>query len=275
MMTSRTRPTALVTGASSGIGLELARLLAAGGHDLVLVARSAERLEHIARELRDQSGGSVLSRPRDLSEPNAARALWRELTDEGVTVDVLVNNAGVGLHGVFSEQDVDAINRLVTLNVAALTTLARLALPDMLARRTGRILNVASLVAYQPGGPQEAVYYATKSFVLSFSKGLARELRGSGVTITALCPGPTKTSFETTAGATNTALYKWMPSMPAAAVARAGYRGMMRGSTVVIPGLLTKLLAFAGELPPRWIALEVNRLLLSPSIRPPLARQRR
>jgi short-subunit dehydrogenase len=210
-----------------------------------------------------------------LSEPNAARALWRELTDEGVTVDVLVNNAGVGLHGVFSEQDVDAINRLVTLNVAALTTLARLALPDMLARRTGRILNVASLVAYQPGGPQEAVYYATKSFVLSFSKGLARELRGSGVTITALCPGPTKTSFETTAGATNTALYKWMPSMPAAAVARAGYRGMMRGSTVVIPGLLTKLLAFAGELPPRWIALEVNRLLLSPSIRPPLARQRR
>jgi short-subunit dehydrogenase len=176
---------------------------------------------------------------------------------------------------VFSEQDVDAINRLVTLNVAALTTLARLALPDMLARRTGRILNVASLVAYQPGGPQEAVYYATKSFVLSFSKGLARELRGSGVTITALCPGPTKTSFETTAGATNTALYKWMPSTPAAAVARAGYRGMMRGSTVVIPGLLTKLLAFAGELPPRWIALEVNRLLLSPSIRPPLARQRR
>lgn len=123
---------------------------------------------------------------------------------------------------------------------------------------------MASLAAYQPGGPQEAVYYATKSFVLSFSKGLARELRGSGVGITILCPGPTKTSFEETSGATETALYKWMPSMSAAAVARAGYRGMMRGSGVVIPGVMAKLLAFAGELPPRWIALEVNRLLLRP-----------
>ncbi len=264
LVTGVTRPTALVTGASSGIGLELARLLAAGGHDLVLVARSAERLERIARELRDQHGVSVLSRLKDLSELNAARALWRELAGDGVTVDVLVNNAGVGLHGAFSEQDVDAINRLVTLNVAALTTLTRLALPEMLARRRGRILNVASLVAYQPGGPQEAVYYAAKSFVLSFSKGLGRELRGSGVTVTALCPGPTRTSFESAAGATETALYKWMPSIPAAAVARAGYRGMMRGSGVVIPGVVAKLLAFAGELPPRRIALEVNRLLLRP-----------
>jgi len=258
------KPLALVTGASNGIGLELARLLAAGGHDLVLVARSAERLERLAHELREQNGVDVESRPRDLSDPNAARALWRELADEGVVVDALVNNAGVGLHGPFSEQDVDAINRLVTLNVAALTTLTRLALPDMLARRRGRIMNVASLVAYQPGGPLEAVYYATKSFVLSFSKGLARELRGSGVSVTALCPGPTRTSFEATSGATDTALYRWIPPMPAAAVARAGYRGMMRGSGVVIPGVLAKLLAIAGEVPPRRIALEVNRLLLRP-----------
>ena len=262
------RPIALVTGASSGIGLELARLLAAGGHDLVLVARSAERLEHLAHELRDQNGVQVESLPRDLSDPNAAPALWRELGDRGLAVDALVNNAGVGLHGAFAEQNVDEINRLVTLNVTDLTTLTRLALPDMVARRNGRILNVASLVAYQPGGPREAVYYATKSFVLSFSKGLARELRGSGVSITVLCPGPTKTSFEATAGATDTALYKWMPSMSAAAVARAGYRGMMRGSGVVIPGVVAKLLAFAGELPPRWIALEVNRLLLRPVSRP-------
>jgi short-subunit dehydrogenase len=258
------RPTALVTGASSGIGLELAKLLAAGGHDLVLVARSAERLEQAAREVRDRHGVSALIRPRDLSEPGAASGLWRELTDEGVTVDALVNNAGVGLHGAFSEQDGDAINRLITLNVSALTTLTRCVLPGMIARRVGRILNVASLAAYQPGGPQEAVYYASKSFVLSFSKGLARELRGSGVNVTILCPGPTRTSFEETAGAAETALYRWMPSMSPAAVARAGYRGMMRGSAVVIPGVLTKLLAFAGELPPRWIALEVNRLLLRP-----------
>jgi short-subunit dehydrogenase len=251
-----------VTGASSGIGLELARLLAAGGHDLVLVARSAERLDQIAHELGDQHGVRVESRPRDLSNPDAARALWQELISDGVAVSALVNNAGIGLHGAFGEQDVDAISRLVTLNVTALTTLTRLALPEMLARRSGRILNVASLVAYQPGGPQEAVYYATKAFVLSFSKGLGRELHGTGITVTTLCPGPTKTAFEATAGATETALYKWVPSMTAAAVARAGYRGMMRGAGVVIPGGAAKLLAFAGELPPRGIALEVNRLLL-------------
>jgi short-subunit dehydrogenase len=259
-----TRRTALVTGASSGIGLEIARLLAAGGYDLIVVARSAERLESVARELRDRHGVSVLSRAIDLSEPDAARSLWRELTEAVVAVDVLVNNAGAGLHGLFSEQEVNSIDRLVTPNVAALTTLTRLALPEMLARRSGRILNVASLVAYQPGGAREAVYYASKSFVLSFSKGLARELRGKGVTVTTLCPGPTRTSFGSASGATETALYKWLPAMPAATVARAGYRGMMRGSAVVIPGILAKLLAFAGELPPRRIALEVNRLLLRP-----------
>jgi short-subunit dehydrogenase len=258
------KPVALVTGASSGIGLELSRLLAAAGHDLVLAARSAEKLDQTVRELHDRYGVHVESRRRDLSEPGGAEILWRELMAEGVAVDILVNNAGVGLHGAFGQQDPDAISRLVTLNVTALTTLTQLALPEMLARRSGRILNVASLVAFQPGGPQEAVYYASKSFVLSFSKGLARELRGSGVSVTALCPGPTKTSFESTAGATDTVLYKWMPSMTAAVVARAGYRGMMRGSGVVIPGVVSKLLALAGELPPRRIVLEVNHCCSDP-----------
>jgi short-subunit dehydrogenase len=177
-------------------------------------------------------------------------------------VDVLVNSAGVGLHGAFAEQNPDAIDRMVTLNVGTLTTLTRLALPHMVSQRSGRILNVASLAAYQPGGPLQAVYYATKSFVLAFSRGLARELSGSGVTVTALCPGPTKTSFDAVAGATDSVLYRRTHLMSAAVVARAGYRGMMRGSGVVIPGVVAKLLAFAGELPPRRIALEVNRLLL-------------
>ena len=146
--------------------------------------------------------------------------------------------------------------------MTTLAVLTRLALPRMLARRSGRILNVASLAAYQPGGPGEAVYYATKAFVLSFSKGLSRELRGTGVSVTALCPGPTRTLFDERAGSRNTLLFKSGPVMSADVVARAGYRGMQRGSSVVIPGLLTKLLAFAGELPPRRIALEVNRLLL-------------
>jgi short-subunit dehydrogenase len=254
------RLTALVTGASSGIGLELARLLAAAGYDLVLVSRSAEQLARVARELRDRNGVRVESHPRDLADPFAAVSLWEQLAVDGVTIDALVNSAGVGLHGAFCDQNVDAIDRLVALNVGTLTTLTRLVLPHMLARRSGRILNVASLAAYQPAGPREEVYDATKSFVLWFSKAVARELSGSGVTVTVLCPGPTKTSFETTAGATDTVLYKWMP---AAAVARARYRGMMRGSGVVIPGVLAKVLAFAGELPPRRIALELNRLLLN------------
>src|SRR5262249_54426974 len=147
----------------------------------------------------------------DLAEPGAAAELWRELASEDFEVDILVNNAGVGLHGPFDRQDSDAIDRLLTLNITAVTHLTRLALPGMLARRLGRIVNLASLAGFQPGGPDEAVYYASKSFVLSFSRGLSRELRGTGVTVTALCPGPTRTSFDAAAGATNTALYQWMP----------------------------------------------------------------
>jgi uncharacterized protein len=258
------KSTALVTGATTGIGLELARILASEGHELVLAARSVERLEDVARELRERGHASVSTHARDLSEPGAADALFRELTDDGISVDVLVNNAGAGLHGAFVTQDPDAIDRRVALNVSALTTLTRLVLPGMLARRSGRILNVASVVAYQPGGPYEAVYYATKTYVLSFSRGLDRELAGSGVTVTVLCPGPTHTAFEASAGATGTALYEWVPTIPAAAVARAGYLGMMRGKKTVIPGLAAKLIAFAGQLPPRWLALELNRLLLKP-----------
>jgi short-subunit dehydrogenase len=229
---------------------------------LVLVSQSAHRLAPVARELRETDGVHVRSHPRDLADPSAAVSLWEQLATDGLAVDVLVNSAGVGLHGAFSEQNPDAIDRMVALNVGTLTALTRLALPRMLSQGSGRIVNVASLAAYQPGGPQQAVYYATKSFVLSFSRGLARELRGSGVTVTALCPGPTKTSFDTVTGAGDSILYRKTRLMSAAVVARAGYRGMMRGSGVVIPGILTKLLAFAGELPPRRIALEVNRLLL-------------
>lgn len=257
-----TNRTALITGASGGIGLELARLLASDGNNLVLVARSAERLNQIALELREGYGISVRTHPHDMSDRDAADLLWRELTDAGIGIDVLINNAGVGLHGSFATHDVAVLQRLVTLNVTTLTMLTRLALPPMLARRRGRILNVASLAAYQPGGPGEAVYYATKSFVLSFSKGLSRELQGTGVSVTALCPGPTRTLFDERAGSSETFLFKSGPVMSPGSVARAGYRGMMRGSRVVIPGLLAKLAAFAGELPPRRIALEVNRWLL-------------
>jgi uncharacterized protein len=256
--------TALVTGASSGIGLELARELAANGHSLILVARDPVRLTATAEELHAKYGVSAHVHIHDLSESGAAEELWSTLAGAGHTVDILINNAGVGAYGQFADQPIDVVTRMQLINVVALTTLTRLALPGMLARKRGRILNVASVVGYQPGGPRMAVYYATKSYVLSFSKGLARELDGSGVSITALSPGVTKSSFEDRAGAGETRLYSLVHQSTAKAVARAGYRAMMRGRRVAIPGLMTRLLSIAGELPPRIVALEVNRWLLSP-----------
>jgi short-subunit dehydrogenase len=254
--------TALVTGASGGIGFELARLLAADGHDLVLVSRSAEDLEKARRKLVEEHGTSVRLFVRDLSRPGEAFALWREVEAAGLVIDVLINNAGVGLYGPLAEEDPDALAAMVELNVVALTTLTRLALPGMLERRSGRILNVGSVTGYQPGGPRMAAYYASKSYVVSFSKGVSRELQGSGITVTVLCPPTTKTAFEARSGASRSVLYSRLPVATPEAVALAGYRGMKRGARVVLPGLSTKLLAIAGELPPRRIALEVNRLLL-------------
>ena len=251
--------TALVTGASSGIGLELSGLLAADGYNLVLAGRNRPRLEEVASNLQTEYHISVRCELRDLSEPHAGTQLWAELAGAGITIDILVNNAGSGLYGNVEDENPDALERMLQLNVVTLTTLTRLAIPGMQSRRWGRILNVGSVVGYQPAGPRMAAYYASKAHVLSFSKGLARELKGTGVSVTALCPGPTKSSFEERSGADRTILYKFLPKMTAAAVA---YKGMIRQSTVVIPGLLSKIVAFAGELPPRRIAVEVNRMLL-------------
>jgi uncharacterized protein len=269
-MTTQDRPenaaarTALVTGATGGIGLELARLLAADGFHLILVGRRRDQLERVAAELGEAHRIGVQIMARDLSEPGAASRLWSDLASTGVRIDVLVNNAGVGLYGPVEDQDPAELDRMVQLNVSALTTLTRLALPGMRERRWGRILNLASVVGFQPGAPYMAAYYATKAYVLSFSKGLALEVRGSGVSVTALSPGATETDFDSRARAGNNVLFQRLPKLSAAAVARAGYAGMLRGSMVVMPGLLTKLLSLAGELPPRRIALEVNRVLWTP-----------
>jgi uncharacterized protein len=257
-------PTAMVTGATGGIGLELARILAADGVHLILVGRRRDRLDRVAAELREAHGIGVQVEARDLSELGAAARLWGDVASRGARIDVLVNNAGVGLYGALEEQDPAELDRMVRLNVSALTTLTRLVLPGMRERRWGRILNLASVVGFQPGAPYMAAYYATKAYVLSFSKGLALELRGSGVTVTALSPGPVETDFDERAGTSHNVLFTRLPKLSAAAVARAGYAGMQRGSLVVIPGFLTKLLSFAGELPPRRIALEINRVLWRP-----------
>jgi short-subunit dehydrogenase len=260
---SRQQSIALVTGASSGIGLELARILASNGHALVLVARDRSRLEIAAAQLKQEFGIDVRMFPADLSEPGASEKLWSKISEANLAIDILVNNAGSGLYGRFHEQSPDALDRMQMVNVVALTALTRLALPQMIARRRGGVLNVASIVGYQPGGPGMSVYYATKTYVLSFTKGLALELAGTGVSATALCPGPTMSAFERRSGASDSRLYRVVPQLPPAVVARAGYRGMMRSRVTVIPGLVAKLLAFAGELPPRVVALFVNRWLLA------------
>jgi uncharacterized protein len=254
--------TALVTGGSTGIGLELARQLAANGNPLVIVSRDRERLGAVAGELHAEYGVPVSHFAKDLSQPRAAEELWDELSRADLTAETLVNNAGGGVYGKFQDQSVDELQRMKMVNMLALTTLTRLALPGMLARKRGRILNVASIVGYQPGGPRMAVYYATKAYVFSFSKALAVELEGTGVSVTTLSPGVTSSAFEDRSGASGTRLYRLMPQMSVRSVAAAAYRTMERGGGVVIPGLVAKILAVAGELPPRSIALAVNRCLL-------------
>jgi len=258
------RKTALITGASGGIGLELTRLLAADRHDVVIVGRDRERLEGVAADLRDRFQIAARCEACDLCQPRTAFDLWNALTAGGIAIDILVNNAGVGMYGAVDERDPADLDRMLQLNVAVLTTLTRLALPGMRERRWGRILNIASVVAYQPGGPRMAAYYATKAYVLSFSRGLARELRGTGVSVTVLSPGPTGTAFDDRAGATVDTPYKRLTKMSAAQVARAGYDGMQRQSREVIPGLTTKVLALAGAFSPPSIGLEVNRMLWEP-----------
>jgi short-subunit dehydrogenase len=253
--------TAVITGASGGIGLELARQFAIRGYRLILVARSEDKLWRLAEDLNRLYGISAEVVRMDLTQPGAAEALWRAVLELTAQVDVLVNNAGVGDAGDFAHEDPQAIERMIQLNVTALTAFTRCVLPGMLDRKRGRILNVSSLAGFQPGGPGMAVYYASKSYVLSFSRALNRELRGSGVTVTALCPGATRTGFEAAAGAEQTRLFQWTTPMEAREVAEAGYRGLMRGSPVVVPGWLNKLLSMTW-LSPDFVSLEINRFLL-------------
>jgi len=250
--------TALITGASSGIGYEFTRLFAKDGYDLVLVARSEKQLMQLAQELKEKFGVSVRVIVKDLSNASAPGEVFTELQQEGVTIDVLVNNAGFATYGMFAETDLAAELQEMQLNMVTLTHLTKLFLPGMLQRRQGKILNVASTAAFQPG-PLMAVYYATKAYVLSFSEALANELRGTGVSITVLCPGPTASGFQERANIGDTRLISGRKIMDAARVARAGYRGLMTGKTIVIPGLRNKILAEAVRFSPRKVVTQVAR----------------
>jgi len=242
--------TALVTGASSGIGLDLAKRFATEGYDVALVARSEGKLKEVAAAIEAEHKVRAHVVTADLAQPKAADALVAELDARGIVVDVLVNNAGYALYGAFSETDLADELNMIQVNIVALTHLTKLVVRKMVARKQGRILNVASTAAFQPG-PLMAVYYATKSYVLSFSEALANELEGTGVTVTALCPGPTRTGFQARAQMEDSKLVRGKEIMTAEEVARSGYAGLMKGKTVVIPGMSNKMLAQAVRFLPR------------------------
>ena len=250
--------TALVTGASSGIGLELVRLFARDGYHVALVARSEEKLQEIARDLELRMGATSTVVAADLADPTAPPEIRRRLEGQGLEVDVLVNNAGYGCYGLFVETDAVDELKMIQVNVAALTQLTKLFLPGMLRRKRGAVLNVASTAAFQPG-PLMAVYYATKAYVLHFSEALANELQGTGVTVTALCPGPTKTGFQAGAKMEESRLARGPWVMDAARVARAGYDGVRRGKGIVIPGLVNRLLAQSTRFTPRALVTRIVR----------------
>jgi len=246
---------ALITGASSGIGWELAKLFAADQFNLILVARNEVRLNQLATELRAQHGIDVKVLPKDLSKPEAPQEVFDEL--RAVPVSILVNNAGSGWHGAFAQTDLERSLTIMHLNMDALVKLTHLFAQPMLTRRAGKILNVASIAAFQPG-PMVNVYYASKAFVHSFSYALACELEDSGVSVIALCPGTTQTEFFKRG---NFGPVRAAFTMDARTVAIAGYRGMMRGQRVVIPGFANKIAsALAKRLPVRWAAAVVRRL---------------
>ena len=250
--------TALITGASGGIGRELATLFAKDHHNLVLVARSAEKLAQVADQLQREFGVSVRTVALNLSASPAPEFLFDQLQREGVVVDVLVNNAGYGKFGEFAEIAVDDSLGQIQLNITALTHLTKLFLRPMVERGSGRIMNVASTAGFQPG-PLMAVYYATKAYVISFSEALANELKDKGVTVTCFCPGPTDTSFQARAGMENSRLAKNIAAMDAETVARDGYRGLMKGKTLVISGFQNWLTAESVRFAPRRMVTAVSR----------------
>jgi short-subunit dehydrogenase len=237
------RPVTLITGASAGLGVEFARLCAARGDELVLVARRRAPMDALAAQL-----GKTHVFAADLSEPGAAARLAGEVEAAGLQVETLINNAGFGIAGAFADIAPEQETAMVDLNVRVLTELCRLALPGMLARRRGFILNVASTAAFQ-AGPYMAVYYATKAYVLSLTEALHQEAKGTGVHVTALCPGPTATEFFDVAGAADGRLAKM--AADAGSVARAGLAGLERNRAIVIPGRMNKVTAQANRILPR------------------------
>lgn len=250
--------TALITGASGGLGYEFAKLMAKDGIDLILVARNMKKLEQRADELK-ALGVTVDVISCDLSRPGAPEDIYKQVGSIGKEIDILVNNAGVGLFGTFVETDLQKEMDMLYLNINSLTHLTKLFLKDMTNRGQGRILNVSSTAAFQPG-PLMAVYYASKAYVLSFSEAIENELKDSGVTVSALCPGPTKTDFADRADLNKSKLLD-IGMMDSETVAKFGYEGFMKGKSVIIPGKQNTIMANSIRFMPRKLATKIVRNL--------------
>ncbi len=251
----------LITGASGGIGLEIAKVFAEHGHDLILVARSTDKLKALQRELIEKYSIRAEVIARDLSRIGAGKELYLEILDKNLEVDILVNNAGFGIYGHFAKTDLGKELEMLQLNILSLTELTKLFLGPMLQRKSGKILNLASTAAFQPG-PVMACYYASKSYVLSFSEAVSNELKGTGVSVSALCPGPTVSDFQSRADINmDISLFKASGIMSAQAVAVAGYKGLMSGKRVIVPGLMNKITPLGMRFLPRVLVTAIVRRL--------------
>lgn len=253
----------LITGASAGIGWELARIAAAQGNNLILVARRSERLQQLAQELKSHYTIDVVVLVKDLSEQDAAAQIFDYCQREQVYVQHLINNAGFGELGFFSDAEVDKQVEMIQVNITALTILTRLFLPSMLAAGYGRILNVASVAAFQPG-PLMAVYYATKSYVLHFSEAIANELEKTGITVTVACPGPTESEFKFVAHMEESGLMKNRKNPSSLEVAQFSYAAMMKGKRVAIHGLKYRIMVFMVRFSPRAWTARIARFMNAP-----------
>lgn len=254
----QSKKTALITGAAGGIGYELACIFAADDYNLVLVDRNGIKLVEIAVKFQEKFGNVVTTIIKDLSISTAPEEIFTELQKANIKVDVLVNNAGFGIYGLFHETDLATELEMLQVNLVCLTHLTKLFVKDMVKQGEGKILNVASAAAFQPG-PLMAVYFATKAYILSFSEAIANELEGTGVTVTVLCPGSTASAFHERTGMADSKLLKGKKMMDAQTVAEIGFRALMKGKTIVIPGLLNKILAKSVRFVPRNLVTKIVR----------------
>ncbi len=251
---------ALITGATSGIGLELAKIHASKKGDLILVARRADLLNQIKNDLETKYGINVYVIPQDLADPNGPDRVYNEVKKMNLQIDYLINNAGFGGHGFFADRPWIHDKAMIDLNVIATVALTRFFLPDMIKANEGRILNIASMAGFIPG-PLHSVYFATKSFVISFSEAIANELSGTKVTVTVLCPGPTATGFFEAADMKGVRSLKRIPAS-AKSVAEKGYSAMLKGKTVSIPGAVNKMLLLFLRFMPRSLITKISGAMM-------------